>query len=121
MKKNIIFLIAVRNKEFEKKYGGFGWFKYAVESWTYWCERNNAELVIYETPKKSDIKKYRITWQRWFDMFEILDNTGIDYDKVFMNDANSIVRWDCPNFFELIEGDDNIAGFVDNDNLKMVK
>ena len=48
MKKNVIFLIAVKNKDFEEKYGGFGWFEYAIKSWTYWCERNNAELVIYE-------------------------------------------------------------------------
>ena len=57
--KNIIFLIAVRNKDFEKKYCGFGWFEYAIKSWTYWCERNNAELVIYETPKNPNIKDFR--------------------------------------------------------------
>ncbi|OUU63072.1 MAG: hypothetical protein CBC24_09500 [Candidatus Pelagibacter sp. TMED64] len=118
--KNIIFLIAVRNKDFEKKYGGFGWFEYAIKSWTYWCERNNAELVIYETPNNPNIKEHRITWQRWFDMFNILDKTGIDYDKVFMNDANSIVHWNCPDFFKLIEGDDRIAGFRDTDNLNWI-
>ena len=118
--KNIIFLIAVKNKDFEKKYGGFGWFEYAIKSWTYWCERNNAELVIYETPNNPNIKEHRITWQRWFDVFDILDKTGIEYDKVFMNDANSIVRWDCPNFFEFIEGDDRIAGFKDIDNLNWI-
>ena len=118
--KNIIFLIAVRNKDFEEKYGGFGWFDYAVKSWTYWCERNNAELVIYETPKNPNIKEHRITWQRWFDVFDILDKTGIDYDKVFMNDANSIVHWNCPDFFKLIEGDDRIAGFRDKDNLNWI-
>jgi hypothetical protein len=118
--KNIIFLIAVRNKDFEKKYGGFGWFEYAIKSWTYWCERNNAELVIYETPKNPNIKEHRITWQRWFDVFDILDKTGIDYDKVFMNDANSIVHWNCPNFFEMIKGDDRIAGFRDKDNLNWI-
>ena len=118
--KNIIFLIAVKNKDFEKKYGGFGWFEYAIKSWTYWCERNNAELVIYETPNNPNIKEHRITWQRWFDVFDILDKTGSEYDKVFMNDANSIVRWDCPNFFEFIEGDDRIAGFKDIDNLNWI-
>ena len=119
MKKNIIFLIAVNNKEASKKYGGFDWFNYAIKSWTYWCKNNNAELVIYETTQE-DIKKHRITWQRWFDVFEILDNTGIDYDKVFMCDANSIVHWNCPDFFKLIEGDDRIAGWVDNDNLNWI-
>ena len=72
MKKNIIFLIAVNNKEASKKYGGFDWFNYAIKSWTYWCKNNNAELVIYETTQE-DVKKHRITWQRWFDVFEILD------------------------------------------------
>ena len=37
-----------------------------------------------------------------------------------MNDANSIVRWDCPNFFELAEGDDRIIGFKDMDNLNWI-
>ena len=30
--------------------------------------------------------------------------TGINYDKVFMNDANSIVHWNCPDFFKETEG-----------------
>jgi ubiquinone/menaquinone biosynthesis C-methylase UbiE len=118
--KNVIFLIAVKNPEHSKKYGGFDWFDYAIKSWSFWCKRNNAELVVYDTPSL-DVKEHRITWQRWFDVFDFIESKGItDYDKIFMNDANSIVRWDCPNFFKIIEGDNRIAGFKDKDNLNWI-
>ena len=31
---------------------------------------------------------------------EVLDNNGIEYDNVRLVDIDTMVHWDCPNFFE---------------------
>ena len=116
--KNIIFLVAYKNPTFAEKYGGFDWMDYAIKSWTHWCRGNNAELVIYDNPSV-DIDDIRITWQRWFDVFDFIESKGINYDKIFMNDANSIIRWDSPDF--LTEHcTDTINGWRDSDNLAWI-
>ena len=112
--KNIVVIPAVKNKELDK-FGGWSWMQYSINAWSYWCKQNNCELVIYDTTKKLDISKYRITWQRWFDIFEFLDMKKIQYDKVLMTDACSIPKWDCDNFFELVG--DNLTATYDMDNL----
>ena len=42
--KNIVFMIAV-NAEDKKEY------KYSINSWKYFCEKNNAELFLMENPQ----------------------------------------------------------------------
>ena len=39
------------------------------------------------------------TWQRWHAM-EVLDANGIEYDNVALVDIDTMVHWDCPDFFE---------------------
>ena len=47
-----------------------------------------------------DESEMLITWQRW-QVLNILEHNGIEYDQVLIVDADSIVHPDCPNFFEL--------------------
>ena len=86
------------------KFGGWKWMEISHKAWKFWCDKNDCELVVYDTPSIEDTNKYRITVQRWFDLFEFVDNKGIEYDKIAMIDASSIPRWDCPNFFGLSNG-----------------
>ena len=88
---------------------------YSIASWKYWCNKNNYELIIYDTPCDPDISKHRVTWQRWFDVFNFLKNKNIEYDKILMTDACSMVKWDCPDMFDLV-GDD-LTATIDMDNL----
>jgi|TARA_B100000085_G_C18469145_1_gene482302 hypothetical protein len=113
--KNIVVIPIIRNEKHEDKYGGFDWMEISKKSWQYWCDKNNCELVIYDTPSESDLFRFRVTWQRWFDVFDFLDKKDIEYDKVLMADACSIVKWDCPNFFDLVG--ENLTALRDMDNL----
>ena len=88
------------------------------KAWKYWCDKNGYQLVIYDKPSISDLDKYRVTVQRWFDIHDFLDKKGIEYSKVLMVDACSIPKWDCPDFFKL--AGDNICGVIELDNLKWV-
>ena len=119
MSKNVIVMPMVIPKDKGlHKFGGWKWMEISHKAWKFWCDKNNCELVVYDTPSIEDLGKYRITVQRWFDLFEFVDNKGIEYDKIAMIDASSIPRWDCPNFFDLTDG--KFTAGIENDNLRWV-
>jgi hypothetical protein len=76
-------------------------YKYSIASWKKWCEKNDCDLVVFDT-LLCDIKDMKITWQRYH-VLEILENSDIEYDQVLMVDADTIVHPDCPNFFEMTD------------------
>ena len=45
-------------------------------------------------------KDMLITWQRW-NVLEMLEHNGVEYDQVLIVDADSIVHPNCPDFFKL--------------------
>lgn len=118
-KKNVVFWCAVNSTEHAEKYDSFKWFEYSKKSWEYWCNKNDVIFYEYKTPTYSDVRAHRVTWQRWFDVFDQLDGLGINYDKIYMIDANSIIRWDTPNFFNLCT-DDRLVAWRDSDNLNWI-
>jgi hypothetical protein len=119
MKKNVIFWCAVNNSAHADKYDSFKWFEYSRESWQYWCKKHDIIFYEYTTPTEKDLIAHRVTWQRWFDVFDMLDQADINYDKIFMVDATSIIRWDAPNIFNLCT-DDRFVAWRDCDNLSWV-
>jgi lipopolysaccharide biosynthesis glycosyltransferase len=76
-------------------------YKYSISSWRKWGEKNNCRLVLLEEPLV-DPKEMSPTWQRYY-LFELLENSGVEYDQILMVDSDTIVHPECPNFFELTE------------------
>lgn len=74
-------------------------YKYSISSWRKWGEKNNCKMVVLDKPL-TDPKTMTPTWQRYH-LFDLLDNSGIEYDQVLMVDSDTIVHPECPNFFEL--------------------
>ena len=72
---------------------------YCIASWDWWCKKNNVELMIFDEPL-ADINFMNPIWQKWWVM-DILDNSGTEYNQIATIDIDTMVRWDCPNFFEL--------------------
>ena len=77
-------------------------YKYSIDSWKKWCDKNNCELFVLNDLLMSN-DDMGICWQRYY-LFDILDKNQIEYDQVLMVDADTIVHPDCPNFFEMSEG-----------------
>lgn len=96
MKQNVVFITAVNYPE-KINYAEFSFY-----TWQQWCEKNDTLLFTWDVKKeKSDTM--RPTWMR-YKMFDILDRQGIDFDQVAMVDADTMVRWDCPDFFKITDG-----------------
>ena len=118
MKKNVVFIACVVNKEKTEKYGGFDYFDYTIKTWEYWCKKNNCELVLFQEPFKKDTNKFRINWQKAVFIFDELERRKIDYDQILLLDSTCMIKWNCPNFFEMT--DHKFTAIRDMDNLRWI-
>ena len=89
-----------------------GWIMLSgvINRWQYWCDKNDVELFILEDelrPKGDgtySVPGMKPTWQRWH-AFEVLDANNIEYDNVALVDIDTMVHWDCPDFFKASKGE----------------
>ena len=52
MKKNVVFMACVQNKEKSKKYGDFDYFDYSIKTWEYWCKLNDCPPAKFQMLRK---------------------------------------------------------------------
>jgi lipopolysaccharide biosynthesis glycosyltransferase len=113
--KNIVFLVNVKLPGNQEDAGRWADtrsnpYKFSVNSWREWSERNNAEVFVLNDPIR-DHSDMPVSWQRYY-IFELLEANGIEYDQIMYVDADTIVHPDCPNLFEM---SDRKFCFVHND------
>jgi len=120
MGKNVIFWISVRSIDplLRKKHGNFNYLDISKRTWEYWCKKNDVIFYEYTTPTHDNTGENKVTWQRWFDVFKQLDASGIDYNKVALVDGSSMIRWNTPNFFDLVK--DKPVAFRSLENVKWI-
>ena len=86
MKQNVVFLTKLRSDR--------GISNPSKSSWGYWCKKNNHKLFVHEGENP---------WSNLFNVFNILEENNIEYNKIFIVNGSSIVKWDCPNIFKLTD------------------
>ena len=106
MKKNIVFLPCIDAGD-----GRNSPYQYSIDSWKHWASNNGAEVFVL-TEAIHDIDYMKPNWQKWY-VFDLLEESKVDYNKVLVVDADTIVHPNCPNFFNLTE--DNELGCVVNE------
>ena len=74
--------------------------KYCLNTWEWWCNKHGAFLFVWD-PKPEDYYPMRPTWLR-YSAFQVLDDHNIRFDRVALVDADTMVNWDCPDFFRLV-------------------
>ena len=118
--KNVVFWIGVKSQDPAlielKDYGDWSWMDYSKKTWEFWCKKNDVEFVHYDKTSNTDVFNHLVNWQRWFDVFDVLDERGIDYDQILLIDASSMVHWNAPNFFEI--SDRKWCAFRANENMR---
>ena len=95
MKKNVVVITAVGYPE------KISYARYCFYVWNWWCRKNNVRLFILNQ-NYSNSDRMRPTWMRYH-VFDILEKYGFQYDQIAMVDADTMIRWDCPNFFNISE------------------
>ena len=112
--KNVVFWIGIKsnNPLLLKKHGDFSYFEYSKKTWKYWCNKNNVLFYEYNIPTLEDTGKHRATWQRWFDIEGKLKD--VNWEKVAVVDASYMIKWNCPNFFDLTSDKLNVFRSLEN-------
>lgn len=85
----------VRGKQPPRK--GTDWAQYSINTWKWWCIKNNAQLEILET-NYGHLEDMAYTYQRWCTVPDLLKKYGANAKLAFV-DADTMVKWDTPNFF----------------------
>ena len=114
MKQNIVWWTAIKTPKLYEKFGGYDYFDITKKCWQYWCKKNNALFVEFTEPVEKDLFEFRANWQKPIFVFDELERRGINYDQILLIDSNIMVRWDCPNLFDLSKGKFTAARDVDN-------
>ena len=102
--KNVLFWVGVKDpgQYMQEKHGGFKYLDISEECWKIWCEKNDVTFFPYRHEHVGDnLNSHRVTWQRWFDVFRVLDEAGIEYDKICVIDGSTLIHWDAPNFIDM--------------------
>jgi len=119
--KNVVFWVGVKSNDpaviNKHNYGDYAWMDYSRKTWEYWAQKNNCYFVAYEHTKQADLLRYKVNWQRWFDVFEYIESMGItDYDQILLTDASIMAKWDMPNIFT--DTEHKFCALRGNENLK---
>jgi hypothetical protein len=91
--KNVIFIVNIKGIHPPI------FFEYCLNTWSFWAKKNDAVLCILEKPLHGK-EHFSAPLQKYF-AFEVLRKNYVDFDQVAIIDADTMVRWDCPNFFKL--------------------
>ena len=78
--------------------------RYSRATWEWWCRRHGADFVPIEAPPQSHIfAEMPPTLQRWVAVDQAIAERGEDA-QVIAVDADTMIRWDAPDIFELSRG-----------------
>ena len=92
---NVVFIPSIQSKHLTDV---DSYSDYSLKTWKHYCDRIGAKLFVMNEPIH-DPDKMKVTWQRWY-VHDLLEHNNIDYDKIFMVDLDTMIRWDAPNIFE---------------------
>tara|TARA_R100000008_G_C3551719_1_gene150804 strand:+ start:255 stop:1010 length:756 start_codon:yes stop_codon:yes gene_type:complete len=96
---NIVFMVNINNEDRKDRSKPY---KYSINSWQKWCDKNKCELFVLD----EYIFESNHMLPNWYKLyvFDLLDNQNIDYENILVVDSDTIVHPDCPNFFEMTDG-----------------
>jgi hypothetical protein len=120
MKQNVVFWTGVKSSDLivSDKHGNFEYLFFSKKCWEWWCKKHDVIFYEYNTPADPDTGKHKVTWQRWFDVFDQLESANINYNKIAVVDGSSMIHWNTPNMFDLVT--DELMAFQSLENLRWV-
>ena len=102
--KNVVFIVDITLKGSQREVGRWAEtrsdpYVFCTKAWKKWCDKNDCELFVLneEVLPHSTMP---VSWQRYY-VFDLLEESGIEYDQILYVDADTIPHPDCPNVFEM--------------------
>lgn len=85
--KNLIYIVAIN----------FDVNNHSAKAWEYYCKKTNCDFKIIDTPSAPNRAPH---WER----YTVIERYP-EYDNYIYVDADALVKWDCPDLFELLSED----------------
>ena len=76
---------------------------YSLATWRQWCQANDVQLMVADQTVGGDLGTAPPTVQRWQIARDLLANASPEF-RLAVVDADTMVRWDAPNFIQLSPG-----------------
>jgi len=90
LKKNVVFITAIGYPE------KLSYAQYCFNTWEWWCRKNNVHFFIIDKKRCIDIPPVLMRYY----VFDIMEESGINYEQIALIDADTMVKWNCPDFFK---------------------
>ena len=103
MSKNVVFITAIPNAKTADGLDKMEYKDYCLNTWKYWCDKNDVDLVLLDE-EIEDANEMSATWQRYY-VFDVLENSGIEYNQVALVDIDTMIHPNAPNFFDETNGE----------------
>jgi hypothetical protein len=95
MAKNLIYIVSISVDSAKIDHNEYS--EYCINTWRYWCSKNNCDLKVIH---HNDSRCGRVVWNK-----ELIFEHGKNYDKIGIVDADTMVKWDAPNVFDMFDDD----------------
>jgi len=96
--KNIVFIVNIKD---EHKKSRAEPYRYSIDSWQRWCEKNDCELIVLDQ-RAYPVEVMNANWHKIL-VFELLEGSNIEYNQILIVDADTIIHPDAPNIFDLTQ------------------
>lgn len=105
--KKLIYMVQIDDPKSSIKHSDYS--KYSIETWKYWCNKNNAELIINTT---KDDRLGRAVWHK-----ELIYEYGKHFDKIGIVDNDTMIKWDAPDILSNIN---TFAGVIETSDYNWI-
>lgn len=95
MSKNLIYIVAINDET--KVVKNLDYAQYSIASWQCYCDKYGIDLIVC---RNHDERFNFPIWNK-----EKIYEIGKDYDKIGIVDSDTIIKWNAPNIFDLIDPD----------------
>lgn len=108
MSRNLVYIVSIADSSAKVDHSLYS--KHCIESWEYYCKRNDIDLFV---KTDSDPRCGKPIWNK-----ELVFEHAQGYDKVAVVDADTMIKWDAPNLFD--EFDEELCMVNDDTNLNWI-
>ena len=95
---NVVFIV---NLQENKKMGRNRPYKFSLDSWKKWCDKNKTKLFVLEDRIYTE-DLMNANWHKLF-VFQLLEESGISYDQILIADADTIIHPESPSPFDITD------------------
>jgi hypothetical protein len=110
---DVVFIVALPSsltRELQP-WNDLGYVEWSLLSWRAWCAKNGISLFVMREPTDDLLEP---TEQR-YNAYRVLEDAGVPCRRLALVDADTMVRWDTPDFFSEIRGQLNAV--IDNGHI----